>query len=324
MTSKALLAGERFALTKEDTAYPAVLRTVPRPPECIYGVGNPAALKEGLAVVGARKATPYGRGCARRFAGRAAERGITIISGGARGCDSEAHRAALEAGAPTVAVLGGGVDRLYPAENRGLFQEIIDKGGAVISEHEWDFAPLRATFRERNRIIAGMGLACLIVEAGLPSGTLSTADDAVCANRDVCVVPGAITAPSSHGANWLLSQGAQPIIDDKTFDSMLMQSFGVLTGFASFGEEVQGGESAASSSSCDENGGHVLDDVSRVKHEMTQALLASPLTLDDLHQLLCDRVEASNLNRLIMRTLVEAEQAGRVQRCPDGRYSMVS
>ncbi len=228
MTSKAVLDGERFELTREDVAYPAVLRTVPRPPERMYGVGNPAALKEGLAVVGARKATPYGRGCARRFAGRAAERGITIISGGARGCDSEAHRAALEAGAPTVAVLGGGVDRLYPAENRGLFQEIIDKGGAVISEHEWDFAPLRATFRERNRIIAGMGLACLIVEAGLPSGTFSTADEALAAGREVWAVPGAITSFSSRGANRLVYQGAVPIVDDDAFDDCLFATFGSL------------------------------------------------------------------------------------------------
>ena len=124
-----------------------------------------------------------------------------MVSGGARGCDAAAHAAALEEGGRTVAFLGGGCDRLYPAEHEGLFQRIVDEGGAVVSEHAWDEDPKPYRFRLRNRLIAGLARATLIVEAGLPSGTFSTADEALAANRDVLVVPGAITAVSSRGAN---------------------------------------------------------------------------------------------------------------------------
>ena len=145
------LEGERFELALEDSLFPKALKSIPHPPARLYGVGRPGALAEGLAVVGARRATPYGRGCAKRFAAAAAERGVAIISGGARGCDAVAHEAALAAGAPTVAFLGGGCNQLYPAENAGLFQRIVAAGGAVVSEHEWDFPPQPHTFRARNR-----------------------------------------------------------------------------------------------------------------------------------------------------------------------------
>ena len=158
------LEGERFELALEDSLFPKALKSIPHPPARLYGVGRPGALAEGLAVVGARRATPYGRGCAKRFAAAAAERGVAIISGGARGCDAVAHEAALAAGAPTVAFLGGGCNQLYPAENAGLFQRIVAAGGAVVSEHEWDFPPQPHTFRARNRLIAGLSRATLIVE----------------------------------------------------------------------------------------------------------------------------------------------------------------
>ena len=136
------LKGPRFELGPGDPLFPAALKAIAHPPARLYGIGSPAALQEGLAVVGARKATPYGRSCAKRFATLAAERGIAIISGGARGCDSVAHEAALAAGAPTVAFLGGGCDMLYPAEHFGLFQRIVEGGGAVVSEKPWEFPPM--------------------------------------------------------------------------------------------------------------------------------------------------------------------------------------
>ena len=125
-------------------------------------------------------------------------------------------------------VLGGGCDCIYPESNRDLFQEIIDKGGAVISEHQWQFPPMPYTFRARNRIIAGLSRATLIVEAGLPSGTFSTADDALSSNREVLVVPGAITSPTSRGANRLLYQGATPIVDQETFEDVIFNLYGCL------------------------------------------------------------------------------------------------
>ena len=188
------LSGPRFEVAFDDPSFPEALRTIPYPPKRLYGVGDVGALEPGLAVIGARRATPYGLGCARRFARIAAEKGVVIVSGGARGCDSEAHRAALEAGGRTVVFLGGGCDELYPAAHRGLFQRIVDAGGVVVSEHAWDMRPRPNMFRTRNRLIAGLAHAVLIVEAGLPSGTFSTADEALEAGRDVLVVPGAITS----------------------------------------------------------------------------------------------------------------------------------
>lgn len=222
------LRGPRWELVRGSLGYPCVFENISAPPKCLYGIGNADALKPGLAVVGARKATPYGRACAEKFAGQAARRGIVIISGGARGCDAEAHRAALSAKGTTVVFLGGGCDEIYPPEHFILFQEIIDKGGAVVSEHPWDFRPLPYTFRARNRLIAGLARAVLIVEAGLPSGTFSTADEALSAGREVLVVPGAISSPYSRGANRLLFQGATPVVDDETFQDILFNVFGLL------------------------------------------------------------------------------------------------
>ena len=222
------LEGERFVLSYGAEGYPEQLMEISDPPKKIYGIGDAAALGLGLSVIGARKATPYGRSVAQRFAKTASEHGVSIISGGALGCDTAAHRGCMEGGSPTVVVLGGGCEQLYPEVNRDLFQEVIDKGGAVISEQQWQFPPMPYTFRARNRIIAGLGRATLITEAGLPSGTFSTADDALAANRDVLVVPGAITSPHSRGANRLIYQGAIPIVDDETFEDVLFDLFGCM------------------------------------------------------------------------------------------------
>lgn len=306
MASRQVLNGPRFEIAREDAGYPAVLKTASRPPERIFGIGNAAALKEGLAVVGARKATPYGRGCARRFAGRAAEQGVTIISGGARGCDSEAHRAALAAGAPTVVVLGGGADRLYPAENRQLFQEVIDRGGAVISEHEWDFSPLPATFRERNRIIAGMGLACLIVEAGLPSGTFSTADEALAAGREVWAVPGAITSHSSRGANRLVYQGAVPIVDDDAFDDCLFSLFGCL-------KREAVGEAGATASAA-------TTPEERARENLALALMAECCSTEQLASLVAQWLPGVSPLPWLMVEIAALQKRGIVCQYPDGRF----
>jgi DNA processing protein len=222
------LRGDRFELAKDDKDFPEALRNIPHPPKTLYVIGDPSAMCEGLAVVGARRATPYGKGCAKRFAGMAAERGIVIISGGARGCDAASHEAAVQKGGRTVVFLGGGCDEIYPVCNFELFQQVIDCGGAIVSENPWTFKPLAYAFRERNRLIAGLAKATLIVEAGLPSGTFSTADEALAANREVLVVPGSITSKQSAGSNRLLYQGATPIVDDETFSDQLFAIFGCL------------------------------------------------------------------------------------------------
>jgi len=202
----------RFELRLGERDYPQQLAEAPDPPAVLYGIGDPAHLQPGLAVIGARKATPYGLQAGRLFAGWAARAGFTIISGGAIGCDQAAHRAALEAGAPTVAVLGCGADLVYPSNAAALLGEVAQRG-AIVSEHPWGTPPQRWTFRTRNRIIAGLSAGLLVLEAGLPSGTFSTADYALAAGRDVFVVPGSIFAPECRGANRLLHQGATPVSD---------------------------------------------------------------------------------------------------------------
>ena len=205
---------ERFEIREGDPAYPDQLAQTTDPPRTLYGIGDPSALAPGLAVVGARKATPYGLAAARLFAGWAAEKGVTIVSGGAIGCDQQAHRAAIERGGRTVAVLGCGADVDYPRGATELLDELRSGVfGCVISELPWGVPPARWAFARRNRIIAGLSEAVLVVEASLPSGTFSTADFALDAGRSVLVVPGSIFAPECRGSNRLLRQGATPITD---------------------------------------------------------------------------------------------------------------
>lgn len=299
------LDGERFELSHAAGDLPPLLASLPKPPARLYGVGDPAALREGLAVVGARRATPYGRSAAKRFASAAAERGIVIVSGGARGCDAVAHEAALAAGAPTVAFLGGGCNQIYPAEHAGLFQRIIDSGGAVVSEHEWDFPPQPYTFRERNRLIAGLARATLIVEAGLPSGTFSTADEALAAGREVWVVPGAITSENSRGANRLLYQGALPIVDDESFADALFATYGCLKEPpGADGPDKAGSGSAAPSA----------------ETVILEALRAEPLGMEALRNLAqAQRPRGDALTWLVV-WLATAQRDGLIAQYPDGRY----
>lgn len=289
------LDGPRCVLSYGKAGYPDSLMSIKDPPQSLYVVGNARVLEGGLAVIGARKATPYGRAAARLFAGIAAEKGITVVSGGALGCDTYAHEAALEAGGPTVAVLGGGCNQLYPARNAALFQRIVDEGGAVVSEQQWDFPPLPYTFRARNRIIAGLSRATLIVEAGLPSGTFSTADDALDSNRDVLVVPGAITSPTSMGANRLIYQGATPVIDRETFEDVLFGLFGSLRTQSAVAEE---------------------EDV----EPLLAALRAEPLRLDQMLGRGLIEAPAHAESSALSVALAEYERDGLIERFPDGRY----
>ncbi len=321
------LKGDRGVFVKGTEGFPSALEAIASPPERLFFVGNGRALQEGMAVVGARKATPYGLSCARRFARAAAERGIVIISGGARGCDAAAHEAALAAGTPTVAFLGGGCDKLYPVENLGLFQRIVDSGGAVVSEHSWDEPPLPYRFRMRNRLIAGLALATLIVEAGLPSGTFSTADEALAANRDVLVVPGAITSAASRGANRLLYQGATPIVDDETFDDVLFSLFGCLKREKAPAHFPAGSsqadrptrEKVTRTASFGHDDGNGIPS-SLLENPVVAAVRAEPLSMEDLYVRLCAVHGSTDATARLMECLVEAEAAGLVARYSDGRW----
>ena len=303
------IPGPRFEIARGCEGYPAAFELVPEPPAKLYVIGDPSALREGLAVVGARKATPYGLNAAKLLAGRAAEMGIAIISGGARGCDSAAHEAALDVGGRTVAFLGGGCDEPYPKNNVALFRRIVQNGGAVASEYPWSTEPKPFMFRRRNRLIAGLARATLIVEAGLPSGTFSTADEALAANKDVLAVPGSIFSPNSAGANALLSQGALPIVSKKSLEAALMSLFPEIVGGGHGAEQLALFTGDGTDAS--------LDD------PLLAALAADPMRLEELISLFADGGDPMAAATRVMAHVSLLEGAGAITRFPDGRYGAV-
>ncbi|MCL2883003.1 MAG: DNA-processing protein DprA [Coriobacteriia bacterium] len=210
-------------LERGQAGYPDTFGTEKGRPERLYYIGDLDALEApGLAIVGARKATEYGLSCTRMLARRAAELGFTVVSGGAIGCDQEAHRGALDAGARTIVVLGCGVDVVYPERAKPLFDDVLARGGLLISEFAWSTLPKSWTFIRRNSLIAGLGLATLIIEAGLPSGTFSTADATLEQGKELLAVPGSIFSKQSRGSNHLIAQGAYPVIDAAALESILL------------------------------------------------------------------------------------------------------
>jgi DNA processing protein len=197
-------------VTLDDPQYPAQLRQIYDPPVALFVRGSVEALgAPGIAVVGTRHPTPYGLGMGERLACDLAARGLIIFSGLARGIDSAAHRGAVHAKARTVAVLGTGVDVIYPRENTRLADSILECGGAVVSEFPLGTFAAPQNFPIRNRIISGLSLGVLVVEAGEYSGTRITARNALEQNRDLFAVPGNVTNKNSWGPNTLIKQGAK-------------------------------------------------------------------------------------------------------------------
>ena len=194
----------------DDPAYPPLLKQIYDPPLILYVRGNPAIIAEpGVAVVGTRHPTPYGMGMAERLSCDLANRGLIIFSGMARGVDSAAHRGAISAGGKTVAVWGTGIDVVYPKENKKLADNIIASGGALLSEFPVATFPAPQNFPIRNRIISGLSVGVLVVEAAEFSGTRITARLALEQSRDVYAVPGNVTNKNSWGPNTLIKQGAK-------------------------------------------------------------------------------------------------------------------
>jgi len=200
------------ALTIDEPAYPVRLKEIDAAPPLLYIWGELKTQdKLAVALVGTRRASPYGRSVAEELASNFAGSGITVISGLARGIDASAHEAALRAGGRTIAVLGSGLNHIYPSEHRNLAREIADCG-AVVSDYPLDTRPEGKNFPPRNRIISGLSLAIVVVEAGESSGALITADFAVEQGRDVFAVPGDIDRPGSVGCNRLIQSGAEPLL----------------------------------------------------------------------------------------------------------------
>lgn len=199
---------EYTLLTFEDNRYPQILREIVEPPLVLYCYGQAEVTSwAAVAVVGSRRPSAYGRTIAEKLAEELAATGIVVVSGLARGIDTQAHRGALQSGR-TIAVLGSGLERLYPRENQMLAERIAEKG-AVVSEFPLEAEPLNYHFPLRNRVISGLTLACVVIEANRKSGALITARLALDQGREVMAVPGPVTSELSQGTNFLIKYGAK-------------------------------------------------------------------------------------------------------------------
>jgi DNA processing protein len=206
------LGGDLLIL--DDGTYPALLREIYDPPIVIYvkGAWSECLERPCVAIVGSRKSSTYGQNAALMLARDLAQRGVTIVSGCARGIDAAAHRGALEAGGRTVAVLGTGIDRCYPRDHGKLATDILHSGGAMVTQFPLGTPPVSENFPYRNRIISGLSLGTVVVEAAENSGSLITARLAIEQNREVFAIPGNITSRNSFGTNYLIKGAGAKLV----------------------------------------------------------------------------------------------------------------
>jgi DNA processing protein len=201
-------------LVLDDGVYPSFLREIYDPPIALYVKGAWAECLDQpcVAIVGSRKSSTYGQNAAVMLARDLAQRGVTIVSGFARGIDAAAHRGAIEAGGRTIAVLGTGIDETYPRDHKQLGEEILERGGAMVSQFPLRTPPVSENFPYRNRIISGLSLGVVVVEAAENSGSLITARLAIEQNREVFAVPGNITSRNSFGTNYLIKGAGAKLV----------------------------------------------------------------------------------------------------------------
>lgn len=206
-----MMVVEKNVVKKEDARYPSLLRDISDAPKQLYykGEWRPELFEQCLAVVGARRMTSYGKKVTEQIAGEVAAAGITIVSGFMYGIDETAHRAAVRAGGKTIAVMPCGINIIHPEYQADLYREITETGGLILSEFAGNFPPATWTYPKRNRIVAGLSQATLVVEAGERSGALITAGFVRKYGRKLFVVPGPITSPVSRGITQLLKGGAE-------------------------------------------------------------------------------------------------------------------
>jgi len=211
-TLQRVLASGIQILTWQDEAYPSRLKQIDQPPPVLYLRGNLLPEDDwAVAIVGTRAVTPYGRQATEELADTLARNGITVVSGLARGVDAIAHTAALKAGGRTLAVLGSGVDKIYPPEHRSLAEKMTAQG-AILSDYAPGTPPDSVNFPPRNRIISALARAVVVIEAADTSGALITAEFAAGQGREVFALPGSIYAPQSRGTNRLVAKGAHPYL----------------------------------------------------------------------------------------------------------------
>ncbi len=207
------MKGEISFISSKDKNFPQELLQTPWPPKGLYIKGNLTENEPRVAIVGTRRCTSYGREVAFKIAETLARAGITIVSGLALGIDAAAHEGALAGGGVTWAVLGAGLNNIYPKAHTGLAEKIVSEGGALISEYPKDLQARKHTFPERNRIVAGLSQLIIVIEAPEKSGALITARLALEAGREVGVVPGDVSRANFLGSNRLMREGAHPILN---------------------------------------------------------------------------------------------------------------
>jgi DNA processing protein len=295
-------------LTFEDDDYPEQLREIFDPPPVLWTLGDVKLLaRPALAIVGTRHPTPYGTGMAELLARDLASHRMVILSGMARGIDTFAHRGALAAGGSTVAVWGTGIDVIYPKENKLLAENILVAGGAIISEYRLGTFPAPQNFPKRNRIISGISIGVLVVEAGENSGTRVTARCALEQNRDVYAVPGNVTTKNAWGPNTLIKQGAKLVATwEDVWQELPTQVRLQLEGELGFASQP---EQAASI-------------VEELPLQEPEKIVLSALRQDEAVQLdeLMDLLESKLTSSEIFTALFELELANRVKQLPGKNY----
>jgi DNA processing protein len=298
-------------LTPRDAYYPQRLLEIYDPPAVLWVRGAAELLEwPGIAVVGTRQPSPYGAGMAEMLSRDLARRGLSILSGMARGVDTSAHKGALEAGGKTLAVWGTGLDVIYPKENKRLAEQIIESGGAIVSEFPMGTFPAPQNFPIRNRTLSGMSVGVLVIEAAEYSGTRITARCAMEQNRDVYAVPGNVTNKNSWGPNTLIKQGAKLTatwedvwedlpthIRQQVEESRAVES--KANGTASLFNEAAGSPM----------GEHERMVFARLRHD-------EPVQLDGL----MEQMEGELASAEIFTALFELEMAGRVRSLPGKNY----
>lgn len=295
------LAGNHI-LTLADEAYPRALLDCPDPPLLLYVKGDVTLLsQDAVAIVGSRNASQQGAKDAQAFAASLARAGLVVISGLAMGIDAAAHRGALSVDGATLAVIGTGIDRIYPSANETLAREIAARG-TIVSEFPLGTPPLAANFPRRNRVIAGMALGCLVVEAADRSGSLITARLSAESGREVFAVPGSIHSPLSRGCHKLIRQGAklvesaEDVLEDLRWEQVVASS-GAAEDATISGEVTPGSNESI---------------------RLLEALGHTPLDLDTLGE----RTGLTSAELLAL--LLPLELAGQVSQLPGGRFQRLS
>jgi len=295
-------AGARL-ITLADPDYPARLKEIPDPPFFLYARGGLclSSYDAALAIVGTRRPTHYGKRFAASLGGDMASLGALIVSGMARGCDMAAHKGALGAGGATVAVLGTGVDRCYPAEARKLYGEIGEKG-LLVSEFPMGTGPTRYNFPRRNRIISGLSRGVLVVEAPLRSGAMMTSRLALEQNRDVFALPGPVTSYKSRGPNNLIKDGAMLV--EGAGD--IFASWGLSPALARLSEREEKGNSSKATVPIEGNEAHIL-----------KTLEEGPLSIDAIASI--SGIKVQDLGGI----LLEMELKGLVSQSPGKVFARI-